>query len=692
MSGLSPLMSIAGAGLLPNPPPDIGTTFVPPTDLIDSVVDYSAVPVIASVTSVKNQARDLVVQPPVSLTTEITANTYLSLLSLGSDDCPALTDTLPGSVILPPSGIAPGGLVFNGIISIWDNQTDYVTGDVVKHQDNIYEAVANSKNVAPGTDTSRWKFYINSYTMSGSVDVDARAVVDTTDLSKFCQVFMTSLGYLSQANATLNSLKNSDIIAQTFDPNQGGMDVLSTGGLNLVSDDIPVLATDFKNLGEAISLANLNDLGLPGELLAQMSRVSGGLLPGISDLLLATGVSQSGVNGLNRGVNQLTNQEELNAYTAMSAVTGDLLAQVKAILGVATGNLANLAQILDPRHALPNSFMTLLCPDASGLSLVYLPIEGAPGVYGVNLGLEPVLDNALIEAYSGPNNVNSLAILKKIIPQDAAIANKALARSLQQIKNITSTTLPQLARSMSLVQPMTGLDQVNGLSTPIPDSVKDLYRQQLGQGSGPNGTVLLTDVLGVVVDPVFEETFVGSAQVLSEIDTQDLQSIFQDMLAVIAAPSPPIVIASGPAAGEYNTVEGAFTGVDLNPLAGIGLIPAANTEIGIIVVANPSAVETLNSGWDAITESLEIQADNQAKAEIDFGELTANNVSSTMIFTANLHEYAVNVDADEFLTATANTSSLSGQSMLGSLREGKNLAALQDTGIKLDTQLPDTPS
>lgn len=686
---LSPLMSIAGAGFLNDPPPDIGVALATPTDLSNAVSSYSSVDVVALATSVKYQALDLVVIPPVAANAEITLATYLSLLDLGNDVIPALTDCLPGPMISPPSGVPPGGLAYNGLTPAWSDTTEYAISDIVAYQGEIYVAVDASKNVAPDSDTSKWKIYVSDYTMTGTITQDTAAVVDTSDPSKFCQIFMAAMGYISQANATLNSLNNSKDLAETFNPEQGGMDVLSTGGLSLVSRDIPALSQDLRNLGQAISLANLDDLGLPGELLAQMGRVSGGLLPGLSDFLLASDVSQSSIDRLNNGDNRLTNQEERNAYSAMLAVTGDLLNQVKSLLGITTENLTNMAQILDPKYALPRSYTKLQCPTPSGLAPVYL-LGSEGSVQGINNELEPLLENRGIEEYTGPNNTNSLTVLKTIIPQDAAIANKALARSLGQVKNISAMQLPQLAEAMAAVRPLTGLTEIASLTEPIPVCVTELYKQELGTGSGPGGTLTLTDILGVVDNSFFVESLDKAACFISQFDTQDLQDIFQEMLDVIAAPTPPITIASGPAAGEYDSVEGAFTGVDSNPLAGIGLLPAADDAVGNVAAAYPEETEVLNDIWRDIASKVSAQQSNQVRAEIDFDEITGNSTSSVMIFTANLHEYGVNEDAAKFLGVLANSSTLSGQALTGSLREGQNIAALQDAGVGMDTQLPST--
>ena len=63
-----------------------------------------------------------------------------------------------------------------------------------------------------------------------------------------------------------------------------------------------------------------------------------------------------------------------------------------------------------------------------------------------------------------------------------------------------------------------------------------------------------------------------------------------------------------------------------------------------------------------------------------------------MSWTTNLHDYGVDVNkigANVFIEAIANTSSLSGQAVVASLREGLNIQRMQESGMVLDTQLSD---
>lgn len=632
MSGgaLSSVMSIAGAGLLPTPPADVGASFVANAALLTAISSYQDLGILQEFGNVITIAID------EEDAGNISSATLIGLETIGNVGFPALVDSVT-------AGNALANLVVNTLTA-------------------------------------------NVTTVSAVIEFDAVQVMGNGDLSKFCQAFMTAQGYASQANAVLNSVKNSDILAQTFDPATGGMDSLTTGGLNQVSNDLPALSRDFAALGQLIDTSNLADLGLPGELLAQIGRVTGGEVAAVTDFLQAVGIDDTAIDNLAQGRNTLTSAQERTAYSALLAVSGDTLQQILLILNVTTPGIVNMAQLLDPKHILPNSYGNLVCPTAAGLEPVYLA-DGS-----INTNLLPVLENAAVSAYAGPNNVNSLDTMRLIIPPDQAVANKALARSLGQVKNIATSTLPSLSAAAAAVETNTDLGGITNLTTPIPSDVQTAYQSQLGQGSGPNGTILLTDIIGVATGKDITDNLDIVTEVIGNLVTDgataNLSGIYTAMLEVMAGdygpPSGPVDIPSGPGTGIWATWDAALQ----------ELTTEANTEIDAIVSANQEPCDEANAAWDSIIATLLTQVDNQVQGEIKFDELQANAKSATMSFTTNLHQYGTDVEpggANEFLVAVANVAGLGGQSVIASLREGRNIQNLQDAGIQLDTQLSDRP-
>ena len=84
--------------------------------------------------------------------------------------------------------------------------------------------------------------------------------------------------------------------------------------------------------------------------------------------------------------------------------------------------------------------------------------------------------------------------LSQIIPADQALANKALAASLQQIGGITNMTLPVLANAIANLQTTSNLPLVSAQTQAVPPSVANVFVNSAG-GTGDNNTVLIIDIL-----------------------------------------------------------------------------------------------------------------------------------------------------------------------------------------------------
>jgi hypothetical protein len=668
MSILSPVMTIAGAGLLPNPPVDVGVALAIPTALGNAVSTYTSVPIISQLQSIWGNVGN-----------SLTQSTFVSLLTMGANNFPAVTGVVPSSTPLL-------SLLVNGLYLAYDNTVKYVAGNSVSYSGNAFVATDASQNEIPAANSAFWNINIDVYSLPGIVTTDANALLGNGDLGVFCQVFNGAQGYVSQSNYNINAVNNSDILVSTFDVAKGGMTTLTTGALNQVSTDLPALSADLIKLGNLIDLTALNSFGLPGVLLAQIGKICGGIPPSIAVLLISAGISESQILLLAAGVNSLSSNEEKLAYSAMEKIVGSALDQILALLGVTTTGLTNMAQLLNLVYILPNSYRTLVCPNNDVLLPVYLADNT------VNTDLILVVDNIIVQGYAGPNNQDSYRVMKFVIPPDQALAIKAFIRGLQQVKGITNSTLPAFSKAMSLVETNDGLTAVNALTTPVPESVKTTYTSDLGSGSGPRGTLLLTDVLGVLTSSIFTLGFESTANLISGTNTTALSSVYQYMANTQAGdyndpePATTITIPAGPAAGTYSGLDDAFSA---------GLIPAANSAIANIANANPDTVSTTNTSWTNMTTELAREANNQQKALINFGTIYGSEVSNSsgLNFASGLHQYGTEIEpgnANEILTALANMSTLSGQCIIASLREGRNLAALQEANIDMDTQLPGT--
>ena len=92
--------------------------------------------------------------------------------------------------------------------------------------------------------------------------------------------------------------------------------------------------------------------------------------------------------------------------------------------------------------------------------------------------------------------MTALNQLSQIIPQDQALANKALAVSLQGITGISSLTLPQIASAEGNFQTTAGLPLISAQKQAVPPATAYVLLQATATGSGPNGSLGIVDFLG----------------------------------------------------------------------------------------------------------------------------------------------------------------------------------------------------
>ena len=525
---------------------------------------------------------------------------------------------------------------------------------------------------------------------SGLVSAQAQLILGSGDISQFLQTYNLCQSYISQNNPIINTVKNSDVIAPTFT----NMNSLSTGGISDVNRVLPVFAADLRKLGQTWDLTNLPFFGFPSALLYQLAK-AGGILPELTEKMTELGITSDQQTELATGAGVTSQVEEL-VYKAMTQITGSALDQVKIILDVTTSGISTMADLLNPVNTLPDSYLQLT---------IQAPTGGSP------IPVTTVLTNI----YSGPNTVNDVILpmfindeayreLAKIIPTDQALANRAIANSLGQIKNIFQLSLPIFTDAVLAMETNAGLSSINSLTQPVPSGVSSNLNALLATGTGPNGTLTLFDFMGATVGIPYTEEFTAAAVTINSMqaanalyyltDTTDgVYTVMQDTLdgvyTTVIDPGPPadisITIPPGlPGAGTYLNLDDAFT---------VGLLPAAGNIIANIVANNASSVDSLNSNFSIMAMSLAAEKTNLALAQVNFADLQPNSRSAVMGFGSNLQTIGKDIapqGQSEFFTELADTSNIYGQAIISSFREGRNLAALDNVGIGADTQIPST--
>lgn len=285
--------------------------------------------------------------------------------------------------------------------------------------------------------------------------------------------------------------------------------------------------------------------------------------------------------------------------------------------------------------------------------------------------------------------------LSKIIPADQALACKAITVSLQQIKNVDTLSLPQLAAAFVNTVTTKDLDQINALTTAVPPSVADYYTDTYAAGTGTGNTLVLTDLLGAAVGVTYIDQLTNVVSTLNSLSNvgalANLTTIYTRMENTVNsvygnAVTGPVVIPAGYGAGTYANADQALSNA---------LISNAVVEIGNIVTAYPTQTASLNTEFDTMAQKVITENNNLTLASINIAGLTTDDRGPVMSFVESLPEYGINHEQNGptwFLEQVADITTLGGQAIVGCLREGQNLAVLNAVGIGVDTDIPSQPS
>jgi len=213
--------------------------------------------------------------------------------------------------------------------------------------------------------------------------------------SVFGQLFQACQGFINQNNNYLNALTtvNSNI-APTFTNYNNYV----TGGLTEVTLATTEFGLDLEKLGSVINLENLDNLGSPAALLAQIVSY-GGLTETLVGYLTAQQISFDTVVDLTDPTFTVTDNVNRRIYLALSAVTTttapEALAETLKALSVTTPNIVSLADLLNPVKMFPNSFQALSVPTVKGSTAIYVNNTGA-----VNSNLLTLLPTYVISTVS----------------------------------------------------------------------------------------------------------------------------------------------------------------------------------------------------------------------------------------------------------------------------------------------------
>lgn len=558
----------------------------------------------------------------------------------------------------------------------------------------------------------------------GSVAGDVVTSIITGDPGKFGTIVSAAEGYAQLADSFINAAeRGANYLEETFTD----LENVISGDWSGVNIDFESIGEDIAKLGNTINWENLSNLGSPGQLLANIE--FGGTLGPLYDSIgnievdeqtakaigatittaVATQLSGGTINVKSLGLDivqiarrgkDLPPSFQSQLYTVFDDLTPEEVRQVKAILGNTQDAIVKGSDLLDPKKLLPSSYTTLTAPlqtASVGFRAIYENVDGSVNQQFESLGQR----------------------LSGILPDDLAVANGALGRSMGQVKGIANTNTASLATALQSMETLKDLPLMKNQTQYVPSNVTEYWQNyfQTDQtsgitlGTGTNGAVRLQDVIGSMAGYNTAGPLQMNAVLLQQLqDEGELTVLYQDsgpsssssgLFAIIryfaaneygpelvggVGPEYEVVIPAGVyGAGTYlgDDADEAFANAWQN-----GLIPAAKT-LSQTLYASDVRWEVIQLNTVQYQAQLARERVLQARADLD----TATVRKSDQV-AINLADSLPNMGLDttaggqsELMERIVNYNSLGGQATIAAMREARNLDRLAAANIGQDAPL-----
>ena len=495
----------------------------------------------------------------------------------------------------------------------------------------------------------------------------------------FLGSFQQAGSYLNQSNQSIMTLQNSlEFLTGTY----SNMNDLTTADITGVSLSTIDFGQDLINLGKALDLKTIATFGLPSNLLATIKNVNG-LTASLRIALLASGLSVSDVDRATSNSNVTANQQQM-IYGAFLIIAGVDLDEILISLNCKTTGLDILADLLNPSKMFPNSYLTLTVPvynvgqTQSTNSKTYYPIYTSSG--SLNSGLTAPAIKAQIGStspsgaaqvsYTGYTSINNVQVipqgfgsyLQDLVPADIAVAAGAFSMSMQQIKNITNVPIEKFAQVAANLETTQGLNLINGTNVPTNTTNAQIALTSIALGSGASNTYTYSDFFGSMSGLPYPWEIMQS--LIQSIQTSTLATIYANL---------------------YTATQGSSVGLDAAVQAQIDL---ANTEIATIQNVSPIQATQLNSLYSQTATQLNIEQ----RARYNGISTVVYKTPTVYSFVDSIPNYALDTQpnmAAQTLEAISDLTNVTGQSIVGMMRENRNQTRLNLVGIPLDNNIPD---
>jgi hypothetical protein len=520
--------------------------------------------------------------------------------------------------------------------------------------------------------------------MTQRVINQANDILGNGDLSKFT-IHMNTITSVKDASAQyIDAAEGSDTYVE---PTYDDMDSLTTGSITKITKATADFGKDLEALGKLIDFNNIEILGSPLGILQVF--VDQGLLPLINPELETVSVSAGAINEKIELQETISPIIQKRFYQALQLVVGSKLKTLTTVLKIKTPNLTSAADLLDLTKLFPVSYKTITSPDDNGeVKNIFDPQTG---------GIRAEFSGVGKELYA-------------VVPQSIADSNVAFRNSLQQVRGIQEVNPAFFATTCQNLQTNLGLDLINNQTQAIPNDVKHFFETEFAKGSGPKGRYYLADGIGTPAGHVHNDQLQKTIQVINDLDYRDklddLYNCYQIMLDFLndefGTPSPGNVLGGVPPLEEGQE---SYDGTPYEPvsyavipvgLPGAGYYNTYNdgiVQIGIATLKVMKDIVDENIWRDEKTpfmymaEQIERELNMAAEGGIIYKE-TPTSKTSLLMFVNNIHAYGrkdEKLGAAEMLEKIADLSIRTGEAIVASLREGRNLAQLESSGIGTDS-------
>lgn len=573
--------------------------------------------------------------------------TYRNAISIGSGVCPPLGNSRPATFVqtyagasdpYPPAGY-PGN--YSGepswyYISGW-NATTYLTAQRNTTDGDTYFSQGFIALLARQAYYEYWNLPSGNHYLRLIRSINQHKIYrDQTN--QVIASFKNTKGFLDNAYSNMNDLTTADI-----------------AGLSL---SFKYFGNDLIALGNTVNLADIEFFGQTDKFLLQLQSVNA-LTDALKLALLAQGLTTEELNTILINKTPATDEQRKKIYDAMLLIKGVDLEEIKTITTCTTNNLETLADLINIRKMFPNSHNTITFPRWSTDTV---SVKIYDFIY-VNSGV-----NTRLPDYSG--------YLGNSLPSDIAIPAAAFSFTMQQIKKIRQMPFQKFAQVvLQLEVTNKDLPLINN-DEGVPGS-RDAANDALALialGSGNSNTYCMVDFIGAMSGDQYNALYSNIKPLITSLQTSTLATAYLNMWNwTQLTPSDPGYL-------DNSVLQ--------------GYIDAANAEIAAIVAANSVAANQLNFWWNTVGAQLSIEQRAIVFSATDVTQITEDsNRSDIYQFVRNLEQWALETDYKEIsrsIEAIADTTNLTGQSIIGLLREARNASRIGLIGGVLDNDVSNT--